>query len=265
MTLTPLGPWIARKIGQPALHRADLEVYQLQKLRETIHWARAHSPFYRRQLAEAPPELASLDALAGYPFTTTADLRANPLQFLSVSQDDIHRVVTLESSGTCGAPKRFYFTLADQALTVDFFQVGMSTFTAPGDRVLILLPGETPGSVGNLLAQAVRRLGAEPIQHGPVRDPARTLAVAAQERVTVMVGVPTHVMALVRQAPPCGSRASCLLPITFQSYRLGGRARLGLRRLQPLRDDRDRVGRRRGLRRAARLPSARSGPVLRSG
>lgn len=69
MTLTPLGPWIARKIGQPALHRADLEVYQLQKLRETIHWARAHSPFYRRQLAEAPPELASLDALAGYPLT----------------------------------------------------------------------------------------------------------------------------------------------------------------------------------------------------
>jgi phenylacetate-coenzyme A ligase PaaK-like adenylate-forming protein len=72
----------------------------------------------------------------------------------------------------------------------------MSTFTAPGDRVLILLPGETPGSVGDLLATALARLGAISIKHGPVRDPAATLGVISRERIEVIVGVPTHVLSL---------------------------------------------------------------------
>jgi phenylacetate-coenzyme A ligase PaaK-like adenylate-forming protein len=108
-------------------------------------------------------------------------------------------VVTLDSSGTTGQPKRIYFTGDDQALTVDFFRVGMSTFTDPGDRVLILLPGETPGSVGDLLAIGLAQLGAIPIKHGPVRQAAVTLEVMRCERINVMVGVPTHVLALARQ------------------------------------------------------------------
>lgn len=206
--LTPLEPWIAGKIGRPGqpLRRADLEAYQLDRLRATLDLARAHSPFYRRHLAAAPATLEAVADLARLPFTTAADLRAQPLQFLSVSQDEIERVVTLVTSGTTGAPKRLFFTRADQELTIDFFRAGMSTFTTPGDRVLILLPGETPGSVGDLLAAALRRLGAEPIQHGPVRDPTHTLTVAAETGANVMVGVPTHVLRLVRQAPPAGPR-----------------------------------------------------------
>ncbi len=206
--LTPLEPWSAGKIGQPGrpLKRADLEAYQLDRLRATLDLARTRSPFYRRHLAEAPARLEALAGLARLPFTTAADLRAQPLQFLCVSQDEIQRVVTLDTSGTTGAPKRLYFTRPDQALTVDFFRVGMSTFTAPGDRVLILLPGETPGSVGDLLGTALRELGAEPIQHGPVRDPGRTLAAAAESGANVLVGVPAHVLKLVRAAPPGAPR-----------------------------------------------------------
>ncbi len=203
MNLTPLEPWIDRKIDH-----ADLEAYQLLKLTETLHLVKNNSRFYRHSPIDLPSDLGHLSELARWPFTTADDLRANPLAFVTVSQDEIQRVVTLDdadfplttltTSGTTGLPKRLYFTRDDQELTIDFFHVGMSTFTAPGDRVLILLPGETPGSVGDLLALGLQRLGAVPIKHGPVRDAVATLGVMRREKINVVVGVPTHVLALAR-------------------------------------------------------------------
>lgn len=204
--------WIAGRVrdagghvsdpGQPpALDRAALERYQLDRLRDTVRLASAGAAFYRRTLAGAADTLTTLEDVRRLPFTTADDIRGNPLGLVCVSQDEISRVVTLDSSGTTGRPKRLYFTPSDQALTVDFFGVGMSTFTRPGDRVLILLPGETPGSVGDLLAAGLRRIGAIPIRHGPVRDVESTLRLAADERATVMVGVPTHVLRLARHGP----------------------------------------------------------------
>lgn len=200
--LTPLQPWIARKIGCPpeALTRTAIEAYQLDRLQETLRLCRARSSFYRQKLAGLPAGLTSLADLRAIPFTTADDVRERPLSFICVSQGDIERVITLESSGTSGLPKRFYFSVADQELTRDFFRVGMSTFTAPGDRVLILLPCTRPGSVGDLLAQALTRLGATGIRHGLLTDVAQTLAVLHAERATGVVGIPVQVLALVRAA-----------------------------------------------------------------
>jgi phenylacetate-CoA ligase len=196
--LSPLEPWIAAKIGEfgRPFTRAALEAHQLAQLNDTLRLARSHSLSYRRRLADVPGELASLDDLYSLPFTTSEDIREQGLQFLCVSQDEIRRVVTLDSSGTTGNPKRIYFTGADQELTVDFFRAGMSTFTEPGDRVLILLPGERPGSVGDLLASALERLGARPVKHGLVADLDETLEVMRREGVDSLVGVPVQVLAL---------------------------------------------------------------------
>jgi phenylacetate-CoA ligase len=219
---TPMEAWIVRRVAADAdldpgipvsrdgdrrapaalsFDRAALEAYQLRRLRATLDLVRSRSRLYRHRLAGAPAELASLEDIRRLPFTTAADLRTDPLALVCVSQGEIGRVVTLDSSGTTGAPKRLYFTPADQALTIDFFAVGMSVYTHPGDRVLILLPGETPGSVGDLLAMAMERLGAVPIKHGPVRDPEATLRIAVEAGATVAVGVPTHLLRLVRDAP----------------------------------------------------------------
>jgi phenylacetate-CoA ligase len=196
--LSPLDPWIAAKIGEPGrpLSAAALAGYQLARLADTLRLARASSPFYRRRLAATPEDLASLRDLQSLPFTTAQDIRDRGLQFVCVSQDAIQRVVTLDSSGTTGSPKRIYFTRDDQELTIDFFRIGMATLTDPGDRVLILLPGERPGSVGDLLAIALGRLGAQPLKHGLVRDVDETLLVMRQERVDCLVGVPTQVLGL---------------------------------------------------------------------
>lgn len=198
MDLTPLEPWIAAKVGASPLTRDKLEHYQLTRLQETIAWVRSHSRFYNRHLANAPPHLESLADLARFPFTAPAHISDDPLSFVCVSLGEIERVVTLHTSGSTGAPKRLYFTQADQALTVDFFHTGMSTFTVPDNRVLVLLPCAQPGSVGDLLAQALERLGAESIRHGPVTDVRSALSVMETKNVTGLVGTPTQVLALAR-------------------------------------------------------------------
>lgn len=197
---TPLHSWIARKIDSSpeTLTKEAIAAYQLRTVRETLHLARGKSIFYRSKLADFSPDIASLEELQCYPFTTDEDIRREPLRFLCVSQNEIRRVVTLDSSGTTGLPKRLFFTGDDQELTIDFFQVGMSTFTVPGDRVLILLPVERQGSVGDLLAVALERMGAKGVRHGLVRDIRHTLHVMADENVNGAVGIPTQLLALVR-------------------------------------------------------------------
>jgi phenylacetate-coenzyme A ligase PaaK-like adenylate-forming protein len=200
---TPLESWIARKIGiaKDALTREQIERHQLRKLNETLDQARRKSPFYRallKNFVDAP--LTSLDDLRHIPFTTADDLREKGPQFLCVSQNEIDRVKTLDSSGTTGGPKRLSFTPADQELTIDFFHHGMSTLVDPGDRVLILLPGERAGSVGDLLATALTRLGAHPIAHGVVRSLPETVEIMTHEGVDSLVGIPIQVLALARYA-----------------------------------------------------------------
>jgi phenylacetate-CoA ligase len=219
--LTPLQPWIARKIGCPpeTLTRAAIEAYQLEKLNETLALCRARSQFYRQKLAGFPERLPSLTELQALPFTTAVDVRERPLALLCVSQSEIARVVTLDQPAAGGPPKRLYFTAADLELTCDFFHIGMSTFTAPGDRVLILLPCDRPGSVGDLLAQGLARLGAEGLRHGLVSDMAQTLAVLHAERPSGIVGVPGQVLALAeasrRQPEPPLRLNSVLLSADF--------------------------------------------------
>jgi len=197
MMRTPLEEWICRKIGVPGpdLARSDLEACQLERINATLQWVAGHSRFYHQHLARSAHHLSSLDEIA---FTTAGDLhRAGP-GMLCVSQSEIERVVTLDTSGTTGEPKRLYFTHPDQELTIDFFQHGMSTFTRPGDRVLILLPYERPGSVGDLLSQGLGRLGTRRILYGPVCDPQPALEIIQSEKVTGLVGAPVQVLALAR-------------------------------------------------------------------
>ena len=218
MLRTPLEPWIAEKIGSSheGPFRESIERYQLARLQETLTRVRAGSPFYRRHLAAADGHnLHSLADLGRLPFTTAEDVRRQPLAFLCVSQGEIERVVTLRSSGTTGEPKRIFFTREDQELTVDFFRVGMSTLAGPGARVLILLPGERPGSVGDLLAAGLSRLGAQGVPYGPVRDYADALKVMGREKIEVLVGIPVQVLTLARQSGGMAAPRSVLLSTDY--------------------------------------------------
>lgn len=206
--LTPLEPWIAAKTGSAGglLSLDALRRYQLAALNDTLSLVRRRSAYYRRRLGEAAGPLGCLEELAELPLTTADDLRATPLEFVCVSHTEVERIVTLPTSGTTGPAKRIFFTAADQELTRDFFHRGMSTMVEVGDRVLILLPGDLPGSVGDLLRDGLARMEVEGIPHGPVKDVRHTLAVMADVRATVLVGIPVQVYSLAMTAAAGGGR-----------------------------------------------------------
>jgi phenylacetate-CoA ligase len=199
---TPLEPWIAAKIGCEGrpLSLEALCSYQLAKLNETLSLAQANSRFYRNLLGSEKITLSSMEELADLPFSTADQLSAAPFDFMCVRQDEVERIVTLPTSGTTGTPKRIFFTIADQELTRDFFHWGMSTLVGSGDRVLILLPGSLPGSVGDLLKDGLARMDVLGIPHGPVTDPQRALDAIREERVTALVGIPVQILELARLA-----------------------------------------------------------------
>lgn len=200
MHKTTLEQWLSEKLGisEPP-DTAHLRDYQLRKLRETVSLVKEKNRFYSEQLrAVRPEDLTTLSELALLPFTTPAQLQEAPTDFLCVSPREISRIVTLSTSGTTGSPKRLFFTEADQELTADFFHRGMMTLTAPGDRVMIFMPGSTPGSVGELLSKGLRRFGAEPVVYGPIRDYADAFKALVEQRITALVGIPSQILALSR-------------------------------------------------------------------
>ncbi len=199
LTKSPLESWITRNLAvrETSLTRELIAQHQLKAIRETSTWARSHSSFYAQRLAALPDGFPRcLEDISQLPLTSAADLAENTPGFLCVSQGEISRVVTLQSSGTSGAPKRIFFTPADQELALDFFANAVATVAAPGDRMMIALPGEREGSVGYQLATGVARAGVIPILHGLSIDPAQTLARMDHEKATCIIALPVQMLAL---------------------------------------------------------------------
>jgi len=221
--ISPLDAWIKDRIGlrpEESLKAPALIRFQLERLRRVIRYARERSPFYRERLnglAECVPD--TLEEIDSIPFTTEADLRTRHVQMLCVSQGDVSRVVTLPATRPGDAPKRLYFSDEDLEQTVDFFHHGMRGLVQSGARVLILLPGQTPGSVGDLLKRALERMNAEGLVHGPVTDPARAVDDLLGRRADALVGLPTQVLSMARhprgrEIPP-GRLQSVLLSADY--------------------------------------------------
>lgn len=219
MRKTPLESNIAEKItGSPGakLTEGALRRYQVEMLRRTIAYALEKSPFYRKEFNGFRPEsLRCVEDLAVLPFTTPEDFRDKGPQFLCVSQSEIERVTTLPTFCASEQPRRTYFTREDLELTVDFFHHGMSTLVEPGQRVLILMPGERPGSVGDLLARGLKRMDVEAIVYGGVKDPSHAVSAIVERQVDCLVGIPDQVVSIARDDTtrkiPRGQMKSVLL------------------------------------------------------
>lgn len=212
---SPLDPWLAARLSIPSdeLSPATVRVRQDELLRGAVRRA-LDAPFYRARLAGLPLP-RSLDDLPGLPFTTADDLREDGDALLRVADDAVARVVTLPTSGSTGAPKRLRFADADIERTVDFFAVGMTTLCRPGDVVAVLMPGQRPDSVGDLLGRGLRRSGMHPALLPPEASGPEHAALLAQAGAQVFVATPTQARAMAEavlsgQAPASRPRA-CLL------------------------------------------------------
>lgn len=237
MKLCPLDPWLSkicsdhtgvRNFTSEFSGTADPEVvrrFQLQALRRVFSSAYRESAFYKKHLSslpedrleqikagEWPPDLAAINEA---PFTWAADISLNWRKFLCVGLDDVARMVSLQTSGTTGTPKRLAFSRDDLERTRDFFAVGISVLARQGDTVLILLPGaDRPEGVTSLLIDALERIGAKGVAGDSRAVPGVFLAELERHRPQCVVAAPSQLRRLlgenIENAMPQGHTAAQL-------------------------------------------------------
>lgn len=199
MKKTPLENWIMQRVGKDGKVREALEEYQLARIKDSLNYAKSRSRFYAKQLEDMDfREIRTLPDLRKIPFTLPRDIQSNPFAFSCVPKSEIARIVTLRSTGTKGEEKRVFFSESDLNQTVDFFLHGMSCLVDETDRVLVFLPGDSYGSIGQLLKTALERAHIACFVHGVIIDHAKAAEEIIGKNITCLVGIPTQIRSLFR-------------------------------------------------------------------
>ena len=198
MNKTKLDDWICRVEALPELNREILEELQLCRLNETLSRVAARAGAYR----DLPRQLSSLDELKNLPFTTPDMLSQAPGKFLLLSQGEIQRVISGDTSGTTGAPKRIFYTARDLEHTMGFFAAGISEMLRPREKCLIAFPFHGPFALGDLIARAVERLGAVPIPAGNPQTWEDWCCQIEETRPDAWIGFPALLLGVARMYGP---------------------------------------------------------------
>jgi phenylacetate-coenzyme A ligase PaaK-like adenylate-forming protein len=160
-----------------------LAEYQGTRRGEAVKRAQDNSLFYREH---------------GAAFTDAGTLIAQGERMLCVPLGDVARVRTMQTSGSTGVPKRVWFTDADLERTVAFFFQGMRPLVHEAETCVIMMSGDIPGSVADLLRRGLARNGVRSVIHGAIQGPqAADAAIGA----ACLVGLPAELFWLCRYAP----------------------------------------------------------------
>lgn len=191
MQKTKLDAWICQTEGLPEWNRKALDALQLEKLNRLLGQVHGRNPQY-------PARLDTLAELKSLPFTTPDMLAANPARFLATSQSEVQRVISGATSGTTGPAKRVFYTARDTEHTVGFFAAGISEMLSEGEKCCIAFPFTGPFGLGDLIAQAVERLGAIPVRAGFGQSWAELTALVREQRPETFIGFPVTLLGLAR-------------------------------------------------------------------
>ena len=194
MKRTNLDTWIEITERIPHLTRENLEQLQLCRLNEMLKRLKDRGGFYK----DYPEKLDSLTDLRNLPFTTAADLSAYPGKFLLTSQSEVSRVISGATSGTTGPAKRVFYTEKDTEQTIGLFTAGISEMLAAGEKCFIAFPFTGPFGLGDLIAQAVERLGGIPIKAGFGQTWGEMLALLKETQPETYIGFPVTLLSLAR-------------------------------------------------------------------
>ncbi|MBQ8830004.1 MAG: AMP-binding protein [Oscillospiraceae bacterium] len=197
MHKVPLEDLIVRQEDMPFFSRKLLEKHQLELLNTQLKRAKAVSPFYKYY----PDKVASLEELSTLPFITAQELRENYSKLCLSSLEELTRVRTEYTSGTVGAPKKMAYSDYDSARTTEFFANGLAELIFPGDKVIICFPYTDSLSLGGLIGEAVRRIGAVPLLPGHDRSYGEFLDIIRENEANVYLGPPVLLLSLLRLQP----------------------------------------------------------------
>ena len=194
MKRTNLDSWIETTEGILHLTRENLEQLQLHRLNKMMKRLKDRGGFYK----DYPEKLDSLEDLRNLPFTTAGDLSAHPGKFLLTSQSEVSRVISGATSGTTGPAKRVFYTEKDTQQTIGLFTAGISEMLAAGEKCFIAFPFTGPFGLGDLIAQAVERLGGIPIRAGFGQTWGEMLDLLKETQPETYIGFPVTLLSLIR-------------------------------------------------------------------
>lgn len=185
---------ICRQEGLTELNEETIKLVQLKKLNGLLRREQERGGFY----SHLPECLASLDELASLPFTTDEELAHNAASMLLVSQADIQRVLSDATSGTSGAAKRVFYTASDCERTVELFMAGLGELVFSGSVTMICMPFSGSYGLGELIAEAIRRLGAKPLKIGTGKTYGELKEILGREKPDTFVGMPVQLLSMLR-------------------------------------------------------------------
>ena len=194
MTLSRIDALLHAQEGLTDISRGGIEGMQLQKLNALLAREKARGGFYR----DLPGHLDSLSELASLPFTTDEDLAHQAPGLLLCSQAEVQRVLSDATSGTTGSAKRVFYTEGDCEHTVELFAAGLGELIFPGSVTMVCFPFSGPHGLGELIAEAIGRLGARPLRLGVGLSYGEYAAVLENERPDTFVGMPVQLLSLLR-------------------------------------------------------------------
>jgi phenylacetate-CoA ligase len=182
---------------------ARLSEYQAARLRETVAYVQARSPFYRRHLAGVDASRLTLDGLRDLPFTTKEDLRR---ELDGVLSRPLHRAwIFYETTGTTGVstpcPRDNIDSLSNNmALTFHYGTV----FQDFGDEQFIGVSGPTEmHAFGDTFGDVCRNLGlavAKMWPHSPMVGYRRALHAMRSLPLTGLFSTPGMALTLAKKA-----------------------------------------------------------------
>ena len=177
--------------------RETIKKIQLDKLNAVLKREKERQGFYRN----LPERLESLADLKTLPFTTESDLAQKGGRMLLCSQGEIQRIISEQTSGTTGAGKRVFYTEGDCEHTIELFMAGLGEFIYPGSRTMVAMPFSGPFGLGELIAEAIRRIGAHPLLTGNNKTYGELKTILEEEQPDTYVGMPTALLSMLRM---CG-------------------------------------------------------------
>jgi phenylacetate-CoA ligase len=173
----------------------------LEQVITAIHYAVKQSPFYQRQLSDAPEQL-SPENFRTLPFTTKEDLSQNNRDFLCVPSDQVAEYVT--TSGTSGKPVTIYLTRNDLLrLAKNEKESFELTGAKAGDLFQLMTTIDKQFMAGLAYYLGVQELNAGMIRIGP-GVPALQWNSILENKPTILIAVPSFLVNLIDYAKQNG-------------------------------------------------------------
>ena len=203
---------LEKQEGMTEINRKSIEKMQLEKLNLLLKREKERSGFYKA----LPERLDNLGELIKLPFTTDEDLAHYAGGILLCSQSEIQSVISDATSGTTGAAKRVFYTKNDCDNTVELFMAGLGELVFPDSVTMICMPFSHAYGLGELISEAVTRLGARPLNAGAGRSFGELKEILESEKPDTFVGMPVTLLSLLRYCGK-GSLHSALVSGDFCS------------------------------------------------